>query len=80
MSINLTLKNIPDEFMNGLRERAKRNHRSLQGEIMAILEEAMQPGQLKVEDLYAQVRRMGLVTPEEATRMIRAERDGRQSC
>ncbi len=77
MGLKLTLKNIPEEFTNGWRERAKRNHRSLQGEILAIIEEAMLPSRLKVEDLHAEVRRMGLSTPDDAMALIRAERDER---
>jgi plasmid stability protein len=40
MAVNLSVKNVPDELAARLRERAERNHRSLQGELMAILEAA----------------------------------------
>ncbi len=40
MSINLSIKNVPDAMAKRLRARAERNHRSLQGELMAILEAA----------------------------------------
>ena len=40
MPVNLSVKNVPDELAARLRERAERNHRSLQGELMAILEGA----------------------------------------
>jgi plasmid stability protein len=40
MPINLSVKNVPEEMAAKLRERAERNHRSLQGELMAILENA----------------------------------------
>lgn len=40
MPINLSIKNVPDAMAAKLRERAERNHRSLQGELMAILENA----------------------------------------
>jgi plasmid stability protein len=43
MPVNLSIKNAPDEVVQRLRERAARNHRSLQGELMAIIEEAVQP-------------------------------------
>jgi len=36
--VNLSIKNVPDALAARLRERAERNHRSLQGELMAILE------------------------------------------
>jgi plasmid stability protein len=40
MPVNLSIKNVPDALAAWLRERAERNHRSLQGELMAILESA----------------------------------------
>jgi len=40
MPVNLSIKNVPDALAARLRERAARNHRSLQGELMAILEGA----------------------------------------
>ena len=35
--MNLSIKNVPDDLAERLRQRAKRNHRSLQGELLAIL-------------------------------------------
>ena len=40
MPVNLSIKNVPDLLAEKLRERAGRNHRSLQGEMMALLESA----------------------------------------
>ena len=40
MSLNLSVKNVPETLAKKLRERAERNHRSLQGELMVILEAA----------------------------------------
>lgn len=40
MSVNLSIKDVPDDIAQRLRERAARNHRSLQGELMAIVERA----------------------------------------
>jgi antitoxin FitA len=40
MSVNLSIKGVPDDTAERLRERAERNHRSLQGELMAIIEQA----------------------------------------
>ncbi len=42
MSVNLSVKDVPDELAQALRERAARNHRSLQGELMAILTQTIQ--------------------------------------
>jgi plasmid stability protein len=41
MSINLSIKNVPEALADKLRARAERNHRSLQGELMAIIESAV---------------------------------------
>ena len=38
---NYNLKNIPDHIHRKLRLRAKKNHRSLNGELLAILEQAL---------------------------------------
>ena len=40
MSVNLSIKGVPDSTAQMLRQRAARNRRSLQGELMAIVEEA----------------------------------------
>ena len=38
---NLSIKDVPDAWAESLRQRAARNHRSLQGELMAIIERAV---------------------------------------
>ena len=38
---NLSIKDVPEAWAQALRQRAARNHRSLQGELMAILERAV---------------------------------------
>ena len=74
--VNLSIKNAPDEVVQRLRERAQRNHRSLQGELMAIIEDAVQPVQrLTPQDYLAEIRKLGLNSPNEAVEMIRADRD-----
>ena len=37
---NLSIKDVPESLAEQLRQRAARNHRSLQGELMAIVEAA----------------------------------------
>lgn len=39
--LSLSIKSVPDPLAESLRRRAARNHRSLQGELMAILEAAV---------------------------------------
>ena len=41
MPVTLTIKEVPDRIADKLRARAAANHRSLQGELMVILEEVM---------------------------------------
>jgi plasmid stability protein len=43
MPVNFSVKGVPDDLAARLRERAAANHRSLQGELMAILHEATSP-------------------------------------
>ena len=42
LGVNLSIKDAPDNLARQLRERAARNHRSLQGELMAIIEQAVE--------------------------------------
>ena len=78
MPVNLSIKNAPDHVVERLRERAKRRHRSLQGELLAIIEAAAQEGQpATASEVLAEVRRLGLQTPSEAVAIIRNDRDGR---
>ena len=60
MPVNLSIKNVPDNLANRLRQRAGQAHRSLQGELMAILEEAvfgLDP--LTPSEALEEVRRVG---------------------
>jgi plasmid stability protein len=41
MSVNLSVKNVPDELAAALRRRAAANRRSLQRELLSILEAAV---------------------------------------
>jgi plasmid stability protein len=77
MAVSLSIKNVPDEWVEQLRARAASNHRSLQGELMAILEESLVRRRLTVEDVYRRVREIGLATPAESVEILREERDAR---
>jgi len=73
------VKNVPEELARQLRERARRHHRSLQGELMVILEEAVwgDRRRLRPEEVHRRVRELGLRTEAEAVEMVREDRDGR---
>lgn len=78
MPINLSIKNAPDDVVQRLRVRAERHHRSLQGELMAIIESAVrEDGTVKPANVLAEVRQLGLRTPSEAAAIVRAARDAR---
>jgi plasmid stability protein len=72
-TVTLSVKHVPNQLARRLRERAAANHRSLQGELRAILEAAGQ--ETTVTELAALVQRLGLRTPAESARMIREDRD-----
>lgn len=77
MPATLSIKTVPDDTVRRLRVRAERHHRSLQGELLAILEAAVcEPAPLSPADLLAEVRRLDLATPTEAALMVREMRDG----
>src|SRR4051812_20070136 len=60
MPVNLSIKNAPDEGVQRLRQRAERHHRSLQGELLAIIEAAVQDDRLATPaDIVAEIRRLG---------------------
>ena len=40
MPVNLSIKDVPEDIADRLRARAARNHRSLQGELMLLIEQA----------------------------------------
>jgi antitoxin FitA len=78
MPVNLSIKNAPDDVVQRLRQRAERHHRSLQGELLAIIEAAAREDQAATPTgVLSEIRRLGRGTPREAVSIIRADRDGR---
>ena len=75
VQVTLSVKNVPRDVARRLKTRAARNHRSLQGELLAILTDASQV--VSITDLAALARRLQLATPAESAQMIRDDRDGR---
>jgi len=75
MPVSLSVKNVPDEIAARLRLRAKRHHRSIQGELLAILEDAGESRRFTAEDASKKLRALGLRTPAESARMLRQDRD-----
>jgi antitoxin FitA len=77
MPVDLSIKRVPDHLVQRLRERAAMNHRSLQGELMAMLEGHLliQRDRLTVAQLIEINRALGFRTPSESVEMIREDRD-----
>jgi plasmid stability protein len=71
MSHTLTLRNVPDPVLRALRSRARRNRRSMQKEIMSILEEAVvDRGSLEEQLTSLRVRLGAAMTLDEIHRAI----------
>jgi len=78
MSVNLSIKNVPDEIAQEIKRRAAKNHRSLQGELMSIIEAAVAKNEtMTPSELLKEIRSLKLSTPAESRRMVRDDRDAR---
>jgi plasmid stability protein len=78
VAVNLSIKNVPDNLAAQLRARAKANNRSLQGELMSLLQEAVAaPSKLTASDVLERIRAAKLRSPREAAAMIRSDRNAR---
>jgi plasmid stability protein len=88
MGVNLSVKNVPDDLAQRLRARAERNHRSLQRELLAILEAAVDEraplpvalppkDKISIEELAARARELFPQGTESSVAYIREMRDSR---
>ena len=78
MPVNLSIKNVPDHLAEALRLRAAASHRSMQGELMAILEHALDESRpLSPAAVLERVRELGLRTDAEAVDLLRQDRNER---
>jgi plasmid stability protein len=76
MPVDLSIKHVPEALAKRLRQRAARHHRSLQGELMAMLEQHLaEEGRLTLAEALELARADGLSTPAESVEMIRTDRD-----
>jgi plasmid stability protein len=78
MPTHLSIKNVPDEVVRALRNRAALNQRSLQQELLEILKQAAkgQPA-VTIDTLLAQAERRRAALDEAASRVL-AARDAEQ--
>jgi plasmid stability protein len=75
--MNLSMKNVPEDVVERLRTRARGHHRSLQGELRAVLEEVLATKRLTVEEAYQQVTSLGVQTTCDSAEILRESRDAR---
>jgi plasmid stability protein len=88
---SLSIKDVPEPLLEAIRRRAARNHRSLQGELMALISQAASEEQAGVASpAFAAGKTIEQIAAEHRTRwpkpfktgpravdIIRAERDTR---
>ena len=75
---SLSLKNVPEPIVERLRRRAAANHRSLQGELMAVVTaaaEAAEPGKPTIREILEQSRRSGFRSASTSVQYVREDRD-----
>ena len=77
MAVSLSIKAVPADLVRALRQRAARNHRSIQGELMHILETAVRPKPFDAEGLIRRLQAIGVSSPADGTEIIRKMRDSR---
>lgn len=75
--MNLSIKNVPEGVLERLRERARRHHRSLQGELLAILEGTVIPRQLSLDEVLHRVKELNISTGDESTKWVQELRNAR---
>ena len=76
---NLSIKDVPEALAEALRRRAARNHRSLQGELMHIVERTLMldsefRGEGTTREIFDEVRRSGVFSGSEALKLTRETR------
>ena len=80
MAVSFSIKNVPDHLAEKIRRRAVMNHRSLQRELLVILEESVTGERaLTPSDILSELQRIGLKTPKEAVGLVRKDRDARSN-
>lgn len=79
---NLSIKDVPHAWAQALRERAARNHRSLQGELMTLIQHAVETDPLPPATSAKRLtsRRQGWKTVEQIAAEIRANPHNAKLC
>lgn len=58
MGVTITLKNIPDEVYNSLKQAAELHHRSINSEVIACLERILLPNRTGQEERLQRARQI----------------------
>ena len=78
MPASLSIKNVPDEVVERLRARAARNRRSLQGELLDLIERAADEiPTISAREVYDRIRKLNLPAGKRSADIIRDMRDAR---
>jgi plasmid stability protein len=78
MAASLSIKNVPDDVLERLRARAVRNRRSLQGELLDLIERAAdEVPTISAREVFDRIRKLNLPSGESSADIIRAMRDAR---
>jgi plasmid stability protein len=75
---SLTLKRVPDEIHERLKERAERHRRSMNSEAIRILERALMPSRMSAEDAIAKAEALNdrIGKPFDSTLLEEKKREG----
>jgi plasmid stability protein len=74
MPVNLSIKNVPDDVVSGLRSRAARNQRSLQQELLTILRQAAKDqSPISIDEMLEHAERRKPALDEAASRVDAAK-------
>jgi plasmid stability protein len=72
----LTIKNIPDDVYNALKDKAKQQHRSINSEVITCLKRALLPKRISPEERLSTIRairsqvKSGTITVEDIDQVI----------
>jgi plasmid stability protein len=78
MAASLSIKNVPDDVLERLRARALRNRRSLQGELLDLIERAAdEVPMISAREVFDRIRKLNLPAGESSADIIREMRDAR---
>ncbi len=74
MPVNLSIKNVPDDIVRGLHNRAARNSRTLQQELLAILRQAAEgQDEVGLDTLLANAQRKKPTLDERTSKVLAAQ-------